>query len=157
MISKTKLPSHSLHPVLTGFPALFYTGTFACLCAYYFTGNRTWFTISYFSNITAIATAILAALPGFIDWLNIPSVKKTRFAGAQQIALNAIALVLVSINLYIQNDSIYFEKPDAQPGITLSGVACFFLITAMIFSKRIHHVSHSINFNEQKQHLGTTN
>jgi uncharacterized membrane protein len=158
MSSKTKLPGHTLHPMLIGFPILFYISTFASLCIYFFTGTRTWFTISYFANIAAVATAILAALPGFIDWLNIPSVKKTKFAGLQQIGLNSIAMILLCINLYIQNETIYNDTPPAQPGITLTAIATVLILTAAFSSHRLHVFNSSFRFQNQKQQqLETSN
>lgn len=154
MRGKTKAPGYHLHPVLVGVPVAFYTLTFLFMCIYATSGNSAWHTASYFSNIAAVATALLAALPGFVEWLNIPSGKKIKAAGVQQLMCSVTALILLCINLYIQNEVIQSELPSAQPGLILSGTSVMLIMIAGILGLRGQQgTNNSISFAAEERQV----
>lgn len=73
MYSKIKIFGHPIHPMLVAYPIAFYTATLVCYIVYNSNQNVFWFKVAYAANLAGIIMAVVAALPGFIDWLYIPS------------------------------------------------------------------------------------
>ena len=71
MLSKVRVFGHPLHAMLIAFPVASYVGTFAAVIAYALTDDPFWFRMSLMTNIAGVATAVLAALPGIIDYATV--------------------------------------------------------------------------------------
>ncbi|MCW3127930.1 MAG: hypothetical protein JWO03_3588 [Bacteroidetes bacterium] len=120
MYSKVKILGHPIHPMIVAFPVAFYTGTLVTNIIYACTLNSFWFKAALACNIAGVAAALLAAVPGFIDWLAIPSSKGAKKTGLYHMAANVSALVLFTINIFIQ----YNRMDDVQPEATASIIIC---------------------------------
>ena len=68
MYSKIKVAGHPLHPMLVGFPVTLYAVSFACFLAVGLGADAFWFRVGVYANAAAIIMALIAAIPGFIDW-----------------------------------------------------------------------------------------
>src|SRR5687768_1773404 len=97
MYSKVKIAGHPVHPMLVAFPVAFYSATLACHIVYHVNENPFWFKVGVVANIAGVVMAVLAALPGFIDWLYIPSDSGAKKTGLFHMVCNALALVLFGI------------------------------------------------------------
>src|SRR5919201_2603137 len=74
MYSKIKLFGHPIHPMVIAYPIAFYTGTLVGFIVYAATNDFFWLKLTIALNLAGIAMAVVAALPGFLDWLlGIPS------------------------------------------------------------------------------------
>jgi uncharacterized membrane protein len=127
LYSKVKIAGHPLHPMLVAFPVAFYVGALLGFVAYTATENPFWFQVGYVSNAAGVVGALLAAVPGFIDWATgIPRGTRAKRDGVVHMVLNVTALLLFAINLLVSRSGWASEVPDAGPalGLSLLGVLC---------------------------------
>lgn len=126
MYSKVKIFGHPVHPMLVAFPVAFYTAAMACFIAYYSNGDAFWFKTGFVANLAGVGMAVIAALPGFVDWMNIPSGQTAKKTGAAHMTLNVLALLLFAANASM----LYGQWNDPQPQLfyalplTIGGFAC---------------------------------
>ncbi len=130
MYSKIKIFGHPLHVMLVGFPVAFYTGALACFISYNSNGDPFWFKVGYVANFAGVIMAALAALPGFIDWLFIPSATKAKKTGVLHMLCNVIALLLFGINIWIIKDQWNATIPDMGSSIIFTGAGFVLTIIA---------------------------
>jgi uncharacterized membrane protein len=135
MLSKARIGSHPLHPMLVAVPITSYLGTFAGLAVYAGTGDLFWFRLALWANVVGVVSALVAAVPGLIDYLTVvPRGTIARKTGAVHAVANVVALGLFAINLYLLYDAWTgrFEPPITAGllltggGILLTGAAGFF-------------------------------
>lgn len=100
MYSKVKLAGQPLHTMLISFPITFYTITFAQLVLYqFFNVDDFWYKSALHCNYAAVATALVAVVPGIIDYtFRIPKNSEARKVGVRHVTLNLVALALYAIN-----------------------------------------------------------
>jgi uncharacterized membrane protein len=88
-----------LHPMLVAFPlGLLATSVVWDICRLA-TDNRMWGAIGFWTIVAGIAGGLLAAVPGFIDWLAIPRGTRARSVGVTHMILNVLVLLLFAISL----------------------------------------------------------
>jgi uncharacterized membrane protein len=98
MNSRVKLFGHPIHPMLVGFPLAFYTAAVAAFLLYQLNGELFWFRVGHVANKAGVAMAIIAAVPGLLDWLlSIPRGTAAHRIGLRHLLLNLAALVLFSL------------------------------------------------------------
>jgi len=127
MYSKIKILGHPVHPMLVAYPIAFYTATFVCYIVYNSNHVAFWFKVAYIANLAGIIMAAVAALPGFIDWLGIPSATKAKKTGLFHMLCNVIALILFAACFFLQKDKWNEVNPDIGSAIPLTAIG--FLIT----------------------------
>ncbi len=112
---------HPLHPALIPLPLTFFIAAFATDLAYVFTRDAAWATGSKWVLIAGIATAALAALAGFADFIGSSRIRAIKLAWAHMIG-NIAAVLLELFNLLIRLEG---REVDAlEPlGVVLSGAA----------------------------------
>jgi uncharacterized membrane protein len=77
-------------------------------------GNVTWATVSYYSMAGGIVGALLAAVPGFVDFFALKASPVKRIA-LWHMTINVSALILFCLNLYLRTGD-----PDAGIPFILS-------------------------------------
>lgn len=95
MKSKAVLAGHPAHPMLIPFPIAFLSGAFLLDAAGWVTGNSSWWTTGGHLAILGIVAALLAAVPGVIDYIyTVPprSSGKKRATKHMLANLSAVAL-----------------------------------------------------------------
>lgn len=127
MYSKVKIFGHPLHPMLIAYPVAFYTATLVCYLVYNSNQDIFWFKVAYVANLAGIIMAALAALPGLIDWLNIPSDSRAKKTGLFHMTCNIIALALYAICFFLQKNK--WDDPNPAVGSAIALTATGFLIT----------------------------
>jgi uncharacterized membrane protein/nitrite reductase/ring-hydroxylating ferredoxin subunit len=101
MKSKVNIKSHPLHPILIPFPIAFFTGTFACHLLGWFMNKPDLLRTAYYLNIAGIGFALLAAIPGFIDFLyTVPPKSSGKKRAAKHGITNVIMLVCFIIAFF---------------------------------------------------------
>jgi uncharacterized membrane protein len=100
MYSKAKIAGHPIHPMLIPFPIAFYTATFVSLVVYRANGDPFWYRTAIVANAVGVVMAIIAALPGLIDFVSgIPRGTQASATARNHALLNGAALLLFAINL----------------------------------------------------------
>src|SRR5215212_4939955 len=101
MRSKAHIKSHPLHPILIGFPIAFFTGTVLSHAAGWLLDKPALVQTAYYLNIAGIAFAVLAAIPGLIDFIyTVPPKSSGKKRAAQHGITNSIMLIIFVIALF---------------------------------------------------------
>jgi nitrite reductase/ring-hydroxylating ferredoxin subunit/uncharacterized membrane protein len=100
MRSKASILGHPIHPALIPFPFAFLTGAFAFdLWGWYFQQQGAW-TMAGHLALVGVAAALVAALPGIIDYAyTVPPNSSGKRYATQHVAFNLGAVVLFVIAL----------------------------------------------------------
>jgi uncharacterized membrane protein len=98
------IAGHPLHPLLVTLPIGFLIAAFLSDIAFYYTGDGFWARASAWLIGAGLATGLLAAVAGLVDFLGSERIRSLtivwyHFAG------NAIAMVLTALNLYFRMQS----------------------------------------------------
>jgi uncharacterized membrane protein len=117
MYTKAKIGGHPIHPMLVAFPVAFYTATLVAFAVQAWNGDPFWFRVALCANVAGVATALLAAIPGFIDWaFGIPAGSPAKTTGMAHMLLNVGALVAFAVNALVQ----WPHWDDARPAVLWS-------------------------------------
>src|SRR5215213_6579316 len=132
MHSKVKLFGHPIHPMLVAYPIAFYTATLVAYLIYQFGGqDQFWFRVAIVAAIAGVAMAVVAALPGFIDWaMGIPGETEAKNVGLRHMILNVVALVLFIVLAILNTGEWDATTPSAAAGIILSLVGVLLTVSA---------------------------
>ena len=101
MASKASIMGHPVHPMLIPFPLALWITSFIADVLFYFNRNTSLLVIAKFTLAAGIIGAVVAAVPGIIDWLAIKNPEVTRIANWHA-RLNIIALVIFAVSLYLR-------------------------------------------------------
>lgn len=125
MKDRIRFKNHPIHPMLIPLPIGMWIFSLAADIIYRAGGNPSWSTVAYYSMAGGIIGAIVAAIPGFLDYLDIgPSrVKQTAM---QHMLLNVAALVLYIINFIIRGGA----NPNAVAPFILSIIGVLGIIVS---------------------------
>ena len=123
MLSKARIGSHSLHPMLIAIPVTAYLATLASLIGLAATRDPFWFRVALWANMVGVGGALLAAVPGAIDLVAVvPRRSVARKAGVFHALTNVAALALFAINLSLITDA-YNDREgyNLTAGLVLTG------------------------------------
>jgi uncharacterized membrane protein len=129
MYSKVKLLGHPVHPMLVSYPIAFYTATAVSWILFVTTsGGYIWVDVAIAANVAGVIMAVVAAVPGFIDWsTGIPAGTAAKRHGTIHMSLNVLALVLMLVNAALHLDRWTMTiHPHSLSGfiLALAAVAC---------------------------------
>ncbi|MEW5860802.1 MAG: DUF2231 domain-containing protein [Cyanobacteriota bacterium] len=99
--STVAIAGHPLHPLIITFPIAFLTTPAAADLAYWWTKDAFWAQASFWLIAIGLASGVLAAITGMMDFLRIERVRK-RSAGWAHMVLNVAALGLTIANLALR-------------------------------------------------------
>lgn len=107
MKSRAHISGHPLHPILVTFPIAFFIGTLCFDIIVVAGGNREFLQTAYWLNVAGCCGAVIAALPGFIDYLTVvPPHSSAKNRAAKHGLTNTTSLILFAIALYLRSDFI---------------------------------------------------
>lgn len=108
MRSKASIKSHPLHPMLIAFPVAFLTGTFVFdLLSVVLDKDNLWQT-AYYLEITGILSALIAAVPGVIDFIGtVPPKSSAKKRAAKHGIINVTHVVLFFIAWRLRTNGSY--------------------------------------------------
>ena len=153
MYSKVKIFSHPLHVMLVGFPVAFYTATLICFIIFHCHLDVFWFKVAVVANMAGVVSAAAAALPGFIDWLNIPSAKGAKKVGMYHMFCNVGALLLFAVNLFLVYPKWDEIQPESIIPIMLTSIGFALTLVAGFLGWTLvqnHHIGISLTIEQQK-------
>jgi uncharacterized membrane protein len=130
--SKVKLFGHPIHPMLVAYPIAFYTATLVGFIIYAVMDDHVWLRLTVAANTAGVVMALLAAVPGFIDWaVGIPRGTRAKVHGLRHMFLNVGSLALFAISLLVYLDEwTETSATGATLGIILAGAGVLFTIAA---------------------------
>jgi uncharacterized membrane protein/nitrite reductase/ring-hydroxylating ferredoxin subunit len=106
MRSAAHFRGHPIHPALIPFPFAFLTGAFAFDIVGRATGQASWWEAAGYLAIAGIATAILAAIPGLIDYLRtVPPQSSAKRRATFHMLLNLSSVTLFSLATWLRSSS----------------------------------------------------
>lgn len=106
MRAKVVVAGHAVHPMLVAFPLGLLTTSVVWDICRLASHRGTWGVVSFWTIVAGVIGALLAAVPGFIDWLAIPD--RTR---AKQIGLYHMVLNLIVVGLFIASLAARYAAP----------------------------------------------
>jgi len=127
MRSKAQFKSHPLHPIFVVFPLAFFTGTLLFDGLGLITGNNSLTVTGEYLNIAGIIGALLAAIPGIIDYIfTVPPKSSASKRAAKHGLINTSVVVLFIFIL------IYRQSKEQLAGIRvgLEGIGIILLAIA---------------------------
>lgn len=153
MYSKTKLLKHPIHPVLVVFPVSFYSATLGAYVMYAATVDRFWFQMGVVANILGVVSALIAAVPGFIDWaFGIPREHSAKTVGLEHMLLNVSALACFAVAAGLEATQWSAPEPSYMPAVVLSGIGFLLTLGAGVLGYRMVQKLHvGIDLNDPQQ------
>jgi uncharacterized membrane protein len=118
MSSPASIGKHPIHPILVTIPIGLWIFSFVCDLIYiFFSQNSIWSDVALYCIGGGIIGALLAAIPGFIDYLSITNPRAKKIA-TYHLALNLTAVVLYSANFGLR----YAGEPGSFLPVILSAI-----------------------------------
>src|SRR5881275_2750975 len=121
---------HPLHPMLVHFPiGLFLLSLLLDLASLAFPSVPNLVRDSFYAMLLGVITALMAAVPGFVDYTDIRSDHPAKRTATTHLTLNLIVVALYGINLGVRSSSLVDPKIQMVPlilsfiGITLLSVS----------------------------------
>jgi nitrite reductase/ring-hydroxylating ferredoxin subunit/uncharacterized membrane protein len=105
MKSKAVLLGHPAHPMLIPFPIAFLTGAFAFDAAGWLTDRPSWWTTGGYLALLGILAALVAAVPGLVDYLyTVPPRSSGKERATKHMLANLSAVALFAIAWAIRGE-----------------------------------------------------
>jgi len=105
MESRAKIAGHPVHPMLIVFPLGLLATAVVFDVIYLVTDAPHWTEMAFYMIGAGIIGGIAAAVPGWIDWLAIPSGTRAKRIGLLHGATNGVVLVLFLISWLVRMDN----------------------------------------------------
>jgi uncharacterized membrane protein len=99
--STAKIGDHPIHPMLIPFPIVFFVSTFVADVVYLTSDDAGWARASVWLLGAGLATALLAALAGFVDFFGDRRIQRIGDAWQHMIG-NLAAVGLQAVNFYLR-------------------------------------------------------
>jgi uncharacterized membrane protein len=106
MRSRFSIAGHPLHPVLVALPIGLFAWTLVSDIVYLAQDkDKFWYDMAFWTGIAAIVTALLAALPGFGDYLTIAARSDARVMATAHMLLNLCVVGLYVVAMVLMRDA----------------------------------------------------
>jgi uncharacterized membrane protein len=122
MSTPASIAKHPIHPMLIVFPIGLWVFSFVCDLVYLFQGTSLWADLAFYAMAGGLVGALLAAAPGFIDFLSIGPADVRRIARAHML-INLATVALYAVNLWLRT----WSPPLALLPVVLSGIGLVLL------------------------------
>jgi nitrite reductase/ring-hydroxylating ferredoxin subunit/uncharacterized membrane protein len=114
MRSKASFKGHPIHPALIPFPFAFLYGGFAFDLVGRLAERPSWWTTGGYLSLVGIISALVAAVPGFIDYFNtVPPKSSGKRRATKHMLVNLAAVVLFAVAWIIRGEAT------VSPGTTI--------------------------------------
>jgi uncharacterized membrane protein len=121
MATPASIAGHPLHAILVAVPIGLWVFSFACDVIGIVTGGPDWFEIAYLTLIGGLIGALIAVVPGAIDFGHVRTRHgpRARRVVVVHMALNLLVIAVVAANIYLRTTSDMVELPTALSVISL--------------------------------------
>lgn len=111
MEARAKLFGHPIHQMLIVLPLGLLSGVVLFDVIHLLVAGDQWPTVSYWLIPVGVASGLLAAVFGLLDWLKIPAGSRAKGVGRKHAIGNVIVLVLFTASWLLRGDAV--TDPDA--------------------------------------------
>lgn len=101
MKSRAQLKSHPIHPILVSFPIAFFTGAFLSDVIFAVTNREFFGQMAYYLTAGGIGFALLAAIPGIIDYVSVVPPQSSAKKRATKHALLNVGMLLIFTTAFL--------------------------------------------------------
>ena len=154
MYSKVKLAGHPLHPMLVGFPITLYVAALIGYLVSMLGGDPFWFRVAVYANVAGVVMAVVASLPGFVDWaFGIPSGTPAKATGALHMLFNVLTLLAFALDAWLQWDQRAGNQPASALAVTLAALGVAFMLVAGFLGWKLvqtHHVGVDLTLEQER-------
>lgn len=117
MAGRAAIARHPLHPMFVVFPIGLWIFSFACDLVYHWGNHATfWKDVAFYTMIGGLIGAVVAAMPGLVDYLALFGQRVRRLA-TYHLVLNLVVVALYVLNLVWRGTT---APPDATGPVWLS-------------------------------------
>jgi uncharacterized membrane protein len=142
MRTPASVKSHPYHPILVALPiGLWIFSLYSDLAAHFHWGGDVWRQIAFYTMAGGIITALIAAVPGFIDLLSIKEAKLKRI-GIIHMIINLVVVGLYFINLLLRRGG---SAEEVTPIILSAIGVILFGISGWLGGELVHHYRVSVD------------
>jgi uncharacterized membrane protein/nitrite reductase/ring-hydroxylating ferredoxin subunit len=107
MRSRANIKSHPIHPILIVFPIAFFIGTFIFDILGVIYDNESLYGVAYYMQVCGIIGAVLAAIPGAIDYFKtVPPNSSAKKRATKHALLNITNLILFIVAWILKGNNI---------------------------------------------------
>lgn len=133
MSTPASVHGHPLHPMLVTIPIGLWVFSFFCDLIYLFAGHPGWAFMGFYTLVGGEIGALVAAVPGFIDFLSLKAPHARRVAAAHM-ALNLAVVALVALNIWLRWHGVAGEWPIALSGLSVATLS----VSGWLGGKLVH-------------------
>jgi uncharacterized membrane protein len=101
MSTPASFKNHPIHPILVVFPLGLWVFSLVCDVIFMFGGSPIWKDVALYTLGGGIIGALLAAVPGFIDYISMKD-SETKKIGTKHMILNLIAVVVFAGSFFLR-------------------------------------------------------
>ncbi|MEZ4553061.1 MAG: DUF2231 domain-containing protein [Dehalococcoidia bacterium] len=144
MRSRFSVAGHPLHPLLVTVPIGLFLWAFVADLVYLVSDDRVWHDISFWSGIGGIVAAVLAAVPGFGDYLTMAVDSNARLHATAHMLLNVAVVVLFLAAAIVMRDDRALEGGALTTTVILHGLGVGLLAAAGVLGGEMvyrHHLA----------------
>ncbi|MEZ0539579.1 DUF2231 domain-containing protein [Fibrella arboris] len=123
MESKAKVLGHALHPILIVFPLGLLSTSVLFDVAHLLTDSRAFALVAFWTVVGGILGGLVAAVPGWIDWLAIPAGTRAKRIGLIHGLGNVMVLLLFSLSWLIRRDENAYLPTVSSLSASFAGFA----------------------------------
>ena len=106
MESRAKLAGHPAHTLMIVFPLGLLTTSVIFDGVHLYTDNPTFAVVSYWMLVAGLIGGVVAAVPGWIDWLAIPKGTRAKRIGMIHGLGNVLVLTLFGVSWLFRSDEV---------------------------------------------------
>jgi uncharacterized membrane protein/nitrite reductase/ring-hydroxylating ferredoxin subunit len=107
MRSTAHIKSHPIHPILVCFPIAFFIGTIVFDLLGIIYNNEIFYAVSFYMQISGIIGAVIAAIPGAIDYFKtVPPKSSGKKRATQHAILNITNLILFTVAWVLKGSDV---------------------------------------------------
>ncbi|HEY3296529.1 MAG TPA: DUF2231 domain-containing protein [bacterium] len=104
MASPASIAKHPLHPMLIAFPIGLWVFSFVSDIVFLASGNDAWSLVAYYTMGGGIIGALVAAMPGFIDYLSLSQPRVKNLATWHMVInLTIVVIFIIDFSLRMRN------------------------------------------------------
>jgi uncharacterized membrane protein len=104
MSSRVSIAGHPLHPMLVTIPIGLWVFSLVCDLVFVSTGDSRWDTTAYFNLGAGIVGALIAAVPGLLDFLGLHDPRERR-VGTIHLVLNLAIVAIQAVNFWLRSEA----------------------------------------------------